>query len=125
MILVDTSVWVDHLRVGDGELAMYLDAGRVLGHPMVLGELALGGLQRRATILESLRDLPQAVVASHEEVLTFIETRRLWGRGIGLIDAHLLAATALSQDAKLWTRDRGLQAVADDLGLGMQREAGL
>ena len=117
MILADTSVWVDHLRGGDAELARLLNDGQVLGHPFVLGELALGGLRGRATVLEALAGLPQAVAANHDEVMAFIEARRLWGRGIGLVDAHLLAAVALTPDARLWTRDRGLAAVAGELRL--------
>ena len=119
MILADTSVWVDHLKGGDAVLAGLLDEGRVLAHPFVIGELALGGLRGRAAILEALTDLPQAKIASHEEVMTMVEARRLWGRGIGLVDAHLLAAVALSE-AKLWTRDRGLAAAARDLDLAAE-----
>lgn len=117
MILADTSVWVDHLRGGDPGLSALLNDGRVLGHAFVLGELALGGLRGRDAVLEALQGLPQALVAGHDEVLAMISARRLWGRGIGLVDAHLLAAAALTPDARLWTRDRGLDAVARDLGL--------
>lgn len=116
MIIVDTSVWVEHLKSGDPTLAMLLDDGQVLGHPFVLGELALGGLRGRHAVLDALRGLPQAIVANDDEVLSMIERRALWGRGIGFVDAHLLAATALSQ-ARLWTRDRGLAAVAAELDL--------
>ena len=116
MIVVDTSVWVDHLKAGDTGLVRLLDDGQVLGHPFVLAELALGGLRGRNAVLEALAGLPQAVVATHDEVLTMIEARRLWGRGIGFVDAQLLAGAALS-GARLWTRDRGLAAVAAELGL--------
>lgn len=116
MILVDTSVWVNHLRVVDERLTTLLDAGEVLGHPFVVGELALGNMQRRA-VLRDLRDLPQATVAENELVLNFIERSTLFGRGIGYIDAHLLAAVRLTPDAKLWTADRRLQSVAAELGL--------
>jgi len=116
VILVDTSVWVNHLRVVDERLTTLLDAGEVLGHPFVVGELALGNMQRRA-VLRDLRDLPQATVAENELVLNFIERSTLFGRGIGYIDAHLLAAVRLTPDAKLWTADRRLQSVAAELGL--------
>jgi predicted nucleic acid-binding protein len=117
VILVDTSVWIDHLRAGDERLAALLDSGEVLGHPCVTGELALGHLQPRDAILSDLRDLPQATVASDEEVLRLIEGRRLFGRGIGYVDAHLLAAVRLTLDTKLWTGDRRLQAVAAEWNL--------
>jgi predicted nucleic acid-binding protein len=117
LILVDTSVWVDHLRVGDERLAALLDGGEVLGHPFVIGELALGNLRRRDAFFADLRDLPQATVAWEEEVLDLIEREALFGRGIGYVDVHLLAAALLTTDTKLWTRDRRLQAVAAQLGL--------
>ena len=117
MILVDTSVWVDHLRAGNDGLAALLARGEVLGHPFVMGELALGNLRRRDAVLSDLRDLPQAVVASDEEVLYFIDHQMLFGRGIGYADAHLLTAARRTGRAKLWTRDRCLQAVAVALGL--------
>lgn len=117
MILVDTSVWVDHLRSGDETLASLLHAGRVLAHPFVIGELALGTLRRRREILDLLEDLPHATVASHEEVLSFIERQALAGLGIGYVDAHLLAATRLTAGSALWTRDRRLAAGAERLGL--------
>ena len=117
MILVDTSVWVDHLRAGNDRLTALLTRGEVLGHPFVTGELALGDLRRRDAVLSDLRDLPQAVVASDEEVLYYIDHQMLFGRGIGYVDAHLLAATRLTAPAKLWTRDQRLQAVAVALSL--------
>jgi predicted nucleic acid-binding protein len=116
MILVDTSVWVDHLRTGDATLAALLESGRVLGHPFVVGELALGHLRQRQTILAALQDLPQATAASDAEVLAFIEQHALVGRGIGYVDAHLLAAARLT--GSLWTRDARLSDVAAQLGLG-------
>ena len=117
MILADTSVWVEHLRTGDERLTAWLNRGEVLAHPFVVGELALCHLQRRAAFLSDLRDLPQAVVASDEEVLHFIDRRALFGTGISYVDAHLLAAAQLGADTKLWTRDRRLLAVAAQLGL--------
>ena len=117
MILVDTSVWVEHLRHGDERLTAWLNKREVLGHPFVRGELALGNLQPRAPFLSDLRDLPQAVVASDEEVLRLINRQALFGRGIGYVDAHLLAAALLTAGSRLWTRDRRLAAVAAQLGL--------
>ena len=117
MILVDTSVWIDHLRSTSAILSELLGDGEVLGHPFVLGELALGNLGRRAEILRMLRGLPQADSASHREVLQFVDREALFGRGIGYVDAHLLAAARLTAGTKLWTHDQRLQAVAAQLGL--------
>ena len=117
MILVDTSVWIDHLRSTSAILSELLGDGEVLVHPFVLGELALGNLRRRDTFLSGLRDLPQAAVASDEEVIGLIDRQTLFGRGIGYVDAHLLAAARLTAGTKLWTHDRRLQAVAAQLGL--------
>lgn len=117
MILVDTSVWVDHLRDRDARLAQVLEAGNVLVHPFVIGELALGNLRHREAILRNLADLPAAERASDDEVLAFIDTMALAGSGIGYIDAHLLASARLMPGARLWTRDRRLDAVAERLGL--------
>ncbi|MEO5697596.1 MAG: type II toxin-antitoxin system VapC family toxin [Burkholderiaceae bacterium] len=115
MILVDTSVWVDHLRRGDAQLADLLERGAVVMHPFVLGEIACGSLADRSKVLELLHDLPAAVVADNDEALGFIEHHRLHGRGIGLVDVHLLASVALSLGCRLWTRDKRLHAVALDL----------
>jgi predicted nucleic acid-binding protein len=117
VILVDTSVWVEHLRVASAILTELLDHGEVLGHPFVLGELALGSLRQRETFLNDLRDLPRAVVAEDEEVFRMIDRQALFGRGIGYVDAHLLAAARLTAGSRLWTRDRRLQAVAAELSL--------
>lgn len=117
MILVDTSVWIDHLRQGDAELQALLNAGRVLGHPFVTGELALGNLQKRDMVLDALQGLPQAAVATDEEVLRFIDQKNLFGIGIGYVDAHLLSAVQLSHGALLWTRDKRLLTAAIHLGL--------
>ncbi len=116
MILVDTSVWVDHLRRGDAQLAELLERGTVLGHPFVVGEIACGKLTDRGAILGLLQHLPMAVVAEPDEVVAFIDRHRLHGKGIGYVDVHLLSATALTAGAKLWTRDRRLHEVARDLG---------
>jgi predicted nucleic acid-binding protein len=117
VILADTSVWVDHLRAGDKTLAALLDAGMVLAHPFVIGELALGNLSRREVVLEALADLPRASVATDAEVLHFIDRHRLSGRGIGYVDAHLLAAVKLTAGAELWTNDKRLNDVGARLGL--------
>lgn len=117
MILVDTSIWIDHFRHGDTPLAALLDTQRVLTHPFVIGELALGTLQQRDIILSALQDLPQASVASDSEILHFIGDQSLFGLGIGYIDAHLLASARLTPDTTLWTRDKRLFAVAARLSL--------
>lgn len=116
MILVDTSVWVDHLRAGDDTLVRLLENRQVLVHPFVIGELALGNIRQRAHLLAELQNLPQARAASDQEVLGFIELHELFGLGIGYVDAHLLAAVRLTAGASLWTRDKRLLAVASHLG---------
>lgn len=117
MILVDTSVWVDHLRLGDADLAVLLDQGRVVIHPFVLGELSLGNLRQRAVVLGLLAGLPGMTVASDAEVLSFVESAKLYGLGIGYIDAHLLAAARLTPGVSVWTRDKRLKAAAEAIGL--------
>ena len=119
MILVDTSVWVDHLRSSDERLVGLLDAGMVLAHPFVIGELTLGNLGQRETVLSALSDLPRAIVATDAEVLHFIDRHTLFGRGIGYIDIHLLAAVGLTAGAGLWARDKRLHGIALQLGLVM------
>jgi predicted nucleic acid-binding protein len=116
VILVDTSVWVDHLRAGEAGLSDLLERGQVVTHPFVVGELALGNLSRRQLTIDSMMDLPQAVVAGDSEVLRFIDEAVLFGLGVGYVDAHLLAAARLS-NASLWTRDQRLHAAADRLGV--------
>ncbi len=117
MILIDTSVWIDHLRSGNSTLARLLSAGQVLAHPFVIGELALGNLRQRQLIRDTLGDLPRTTVASNDEVLHFIGRHRLFESGIGYVDTHLLAAAQLMAGATLWTRDKRLHAVANRLGL--------
>jgi predicted nucleic acid-binding protein len=117
VILADTSVWVDHLRGGDATLAALLDSGRILAHPCVIGELALGSLKQRNLVLESLQDLPRAKVATDQEVLHFIGTAALFGLGVGYVDAHLLASVRLTDGATLWTRDKRLLDVANRMHL--------
>ena len=120
MILVDTSVWVDHLRRGDSRLADLLDRSLVLMHPFVIGEIACGTLADRKAVLEHLRLLPATVGADDDEALAFIERHRLSGKGLGYIDVHLLAAVALTQGARLWTRDKRLHVIAGELALSMR-----
>ena len=122
MILVDTSVWVDHLRAGDAELAALLNGSQVLMHPFILGELACGNLRNRTEVFSLLKDLPRAAVATDEEVLFFIERHALMGRGIGYVDAHLLAAVTLGGGTQLWTRDKRLRTVADALALAYEKD---
>ena len=117
MILVDTSIWIDHLRHGDEHLVHLLREGRVATHPHVIGELALGSLQNRNAVLEWLKNLAGATVATDDEVFCFIEANAVFGRGIGYIDAHLLAAVRLTPGWKLWTHDKRLLAVSAELGL--------
>ncbi len=118
MILVDTSVWVDHLRAGNRHLARLLEAGQVVTHAFVLGELALGNLSNRQAVLDSLKDLPQVVAATDGEVLAFIESNFIYGRGIGYIDTHLLASVRLTPGSKLWTLDKRLHALSEEMKSG-------
>ncbi len=117
MILVDTSVWVDHLRKGDRELKSLLNEGVVLCHPFVIGELACGNLKNRDEILSLLAALPASLVASHEEGLHLVTNRKLAGKGLGWIDVHLLASALLSK-CTLWTKDKALGAAANSLKIG-------
>jgi predicted nucleic acid-binding protein len=121
MILVDSSVWVDHLRQRDHRLVTLLETSQVLAHPFVVGELAFGSLKNRESILTSLKGLPQAAMATDEEVMHFIESNALWGAGIGYIDAHLLAAVRLNAGSQLWTRDKRLGAIADCMSLSAEQ----
>ena len=123
MILVYTSVWVDHLREGAPALAAVLEQGSVLMHPLVHGELACGNLKNRREVLRLLGKLPGAPIATDAETLDFIERRALMGRGLGYIDVHLLASAALAGTARLWTRDKRLAAVAADLKLAYAERA--
>ena len=116
MILIDTSIWIDHLRNDNAELVGLINRSRILVHPFVIGELALGHLKQRRQMLGALSDSPQAIVATDPEVLSLIERAHLNGTGIGYIDAHLLASAKLT-DALLWTRDKRLVSAAENLGL--------
>jgi predicted nucleic acid-binding protein len=117
MILVDTSVWVRHLRIGDTRLSALLNDAEVACHPFVIGELACGHLHNRGEILTLLQSLPQVPMIDDEEFLEVVERRHLDGRGIGFVDVHLLASALLSR-LPLWTLDRRLQFVAQEIGCG-------
>ncbi len=116
MILVDTSVWVAHLRDGTIGLEEALNEGDVVCHPFIVGELACGNLRNRSEILSLLKALPMAVHAEHEEVIQFIEIHRLMGKGLGYIDMHLLASAILTK-VSLWTLDKKLNEVASKMGI--------
>ncbi len=116
MILVDTSVWIDHFREHLPPLAGLLQTGQVLSHPLIIGELACGNLHDWQAVLELLDELPTTAEVEHPEVLAFIEQHRLMGRGVGIVDVTLLAS-ARQVGVPLWTRDKRLCAVAQGLGL--------
>jgi predicted nucleic acid-binding protein len=116
MVLVDTSVWVFHLREGSPALAELLNNGKILCHPFILGELACGNLKDRAVILSYFELLPMGIVAEHEEVLSFIENNRLMGKGLGYVDVHLLASAVLT-GVLVWTLDKKLAQTAENLHL--------
>ena len=115
MVLVDTSVWVNHLRVGDAALLALLQQAQVCTHPFVLGELALGNLQQTDAAFEALQGLPRLTAALDDEVLGLIARRSLAGRGIGYVDAHLITSVLLTPGCRLWTQDQRLHQVAKDL----------
>jgi predicted nucleic acid-binding protein len=115
MILVDTSVWIDHLRRGTPALSAALEREEVMTHPFVIGELACGNLKNRRELLGLLAALPATAVATYDEALHLIERHRLMGRGLGWVDVHLLASVSLTESAQLWTRDKRLLAAATTL----------
>ena len=117
MILVDTSLWVDHLRNTEKELVIALLEQQVLHHPFVTAELALGSISNRARLIQMLRLLPQMPTVDETELLDYVEKAELAGTGIGMVDAHLLASAAATAGARLWTRDKRLLAQAQRLGL--------
>ena len=119
MVLVDSSVWIGHLRAGDFDLEILLNDGQIVCHPFIIGELACGNLKNRAEILSLLRCLPMAKQVEHEEVLQFIESNRLMGKGVGYVDAHLLASAVLTA-IPFWTLDKKLRQVALKLGVSLQ-----
>jgi predicted nucleic acid-binding protein len=116
MILVDTSVWIDHLRSSNRRLRALLEADQVVTHPLVIGELACGSIRNRTELLALLKTLPSATIAQHDEVLQFVDGQKLYGRGIGWIDAHLLASARLDHLA-IWTLDKPLSKIAESIGI--------
>ena len=116
MILIDTSIWIDHFRHGDAELRRIIEDDRLLCHPSVIGELALGSLRDRSSVMAFLAAQRGAVVATHDEVMTMIDRYGIFSMGIGYTDAHLLASVLLEQRAALWTRDKRLRAAAEKAG---------
>lgn len=117
MVLVDTSVWVVHLRNGNIGLETLLNEGHVVCHPFIVGELACGNLKNRAEILSLLQALPMAIYVEHEEVMRFIEDHTLMGKGLGYIDIHLIASAILTE-IQVWTVDKKLNEIASKLGIG-------
>jgi predicted nucleic acid-binding protein len=120
MVLADTSIWIDHFRRSDLRLARLLERGDVAMHPFIIGELLLGCVPRIAEMIDDLNTLPKATMASTDEVLKFIAGRGLPGSGIGYVDAHLLAAAALTPETAIWTRDKRLLAAAKSLSLAAE-----
>jgi predicted nucleic acid-binding protein len=117
VILVDTSVWIDHLHESEPELVGLLARDEVGSHPMVIEELALGSLKGRSSVISWLSALHRFPSVSHEEILDFVETRRLWGRGLSAADVHLLGSVLLAPSSRLWSRDKRLLAAAADVGV--------
>lgn len=120
MILADTSVWVDHLRRGSPRLTALLRQDRIAMHLMVIGELCCGSLKNRAQLMDLWQEMPRFLEVSHPQALRFIEQHRLMGRGVGFIDIHLLAAVAAVQGAQLWSEDKRLIGIAEELGLAFE-----
>ncbi len=117
MILVDTSVWIDHLHRGEPALLELLEQAEVCRHPMVVAELALGTMRNRRTVLGLLDNLPGVTLSAHDEVLRLVESSVLYGKDLSVVDAHLLAAARINDGVRLWTRDKRLRAEAERLGV--------
>jgi predicted nucleic acid-binding protein len=120
MVLADTSIWIDHFRRSDLQLSQLLERGDIVMHPFIIGELLLGHVPKIAEMIDDLNVLPKAIVASADEILNFISDRKLPGSGIGYVDAHLLAAAALTPETIVWTRDKRLLAAAQSLSLAAE-----
>ncbi len=120
MILVDTSVWVDHLRYPEANLKTLLDENNVLMHPMVIGELACGNMRNREGKLKNWRSLPRIYEASHEQVISLIEIKNLMGRGLGFVDMHLLCSVLHYPGSLLWTRDQRLNRIAGEFNIAFE-----
>lgn len=119
MILADTSVWIGHFRDADQELIQRLSNHEICVHPFIVGEIALGSLSNRKLTLSYLKGMPSSPLAEHEDILRMIEARSLFSLGIGYVDAHLLASCLLDQNIKLWTRDRRLASVAEEMRIAV------
>lgn len=117
MILVDTSVWIDHFRTAEPQLVTLLNRSEVLAHPSVIGEIALGSVAKRADVLRYLNNLPGVVTATHDEIMIFIDRHKLSNTGLGYMDAGLLASVALTPGSALWSRDKNLRAAAARCGV--------
>jgi len=120
MVLVDTSVWVSHLRKGNSNLERLLNDCDVICHPFIIGELSCGNLKNRSEILTLLQALPMATQVEHEEVMHFIENKQLMGKGIGYVDVHLIASAVLT-DVPIWTLDKTLNEISTKLGLSFDK----
>jgi predicted nucleic acid-binding protein len=119
VILADTSIWIDHFRHGDSQLRRIIEDDQLLCHPSVIGELALGSLRERVSVIAFLVAQREALIATHDEVMTMIDRHGIFSMGIGYTDAHLLASVLLDQRATLWTRDKRLQAAAKKTGASL------
>ena len=117
MILVDTSVWIDHLHAPDARLQGLLGDDEVGSHPLVIEELALGAIKSRDIVLSSMGSLRSFPTITHDELLALVDVHTLWGRGLSAVDAHLIGSVALVAGGVLWTRDKRLMAAAADIGL--------
>lgn len=122
MILIDTSIWIDHIRKPNDDLGKLLMLGQAAQHPFVTAEVALGSLAKRTLVIERLQSLPQAIEVGQAALMAFIEEAKLAAKGIGFVDAHLLASTAGTAMARLWTRDKRLREVAAGLGIAYEKE---
>ncbi len=120
MILADTSVWIDHLRAPNERLLELLDHQQILIHPFVIGELALGSMRDRLRTMFALKLLPPAMISRDRDVVALIDNHRLHGRGIGYVDAHLLASTLITPEALIWSKDRRLMAIARELAIAAE-----
>jgi predicted nucleic acid-binding protein len=125
MILADTAVWIAHRRTGDATLQRLLMVRQVLGHPLIAGELAVGSLRQRHDFLRDIDNLPRPVIADDHEVRSFIEVHKLFGRGVGYIDLHLLLSVRLTPEALLWTRDKRLHEIAGEMSIAYDEPAAL
>jgi predicted nucleic acid-binding protein len=121
VILVDTAIWIDHLRSAEHGLAELLRTDEAGCHPQIIAELALGSIKQRSEVLDLLSNLYQFPVLTHDEVLQLVEQKRLWGRGLGAVDAHLLGSTLLLPGARLWTRDKRLKTACEEAGVAFAR----